>query len=562
MSIKVPLPTPDENAIALWNAAMFRARCKKAHTIVFGKGRYDFYPDHCDRSYCYFSNNDEGVKTTALALKNIQGLRILGHDTEWFFHGRISPLVAQECKDLFIQGITIDFEDSFVSDADVVASENDICWLKIGGKHFFLDDKLCFTGDFYDNLSGQLLFYSYDKAKGELVWNNRTVRIPNKGLLKRDGLIGVPGLADAIQSDALIIKHEQRLCPGIVLDRCSGVTLKDVTIHHAAGMGVLAQLSSDIVLERVSVVPRGRRASVSDDAVHFSECRGRLKLDKCVLEGTLDDSFNAHGIYRPLKMRIPGGKFYYLDTGHYQQQGLQGAFAGDTLELMKNDTGKPYARIKVRHARQLNKALTLVEPEGDMPAEWTPGDDARVLEAASAELSVTNCTFRPLCGRGVLASGMGKARVSGNRFHTSGAAVFVSGDGNYWYESGPVGDLVVQNNVFDNCCYGRSSSTRECVAIFPELQKLEEGFFYHGTVTVKDNNFISNLRPQVSLLSVTKAKIAGNRFQFDDAYPFDPPGTGAYSFATKDSPWLLVKHCGNVKDHDNLGFETIGKPQK
>lgn len=557
MSIAIPLPRKGENAVDLWHQALEQALCQNDFEIVFAGGRYDFYPEHCSQRYCYFSNNDEGIKTIAADLQKIDALHILGHNTEWFFHGRISPLVAQECSDLTIEGISIDFEDSFVSDADVVEQQGDISWLKISGKHSFANGKLHFTGDFYDNLSGQLLFYSYNKEKKELVWNNKIARIPNENLFERNGLIGIPGLKEKVLSDALVIKHEARLCPGMVFDRCKGITLRNVTLHHAAGMGILAQLSSDIQLENVQIVPRGRRASVSDDAVHFSECRGQLSLDRCILTGTLDDSFNAHGIYRPLKMRIPGGKFYYLDSGHFQQQGLQGAFPGDTLELMKNDTGRPYAQIKLRNARTVNKSLTLIEPEREMPPEWAPGDDARVVETASAELTITNCTFHPLNGRGVLATGVKKARIAGNTFHTSGAAVFVSGDGNYWYESGPVEEMVIENNCFDNCCFSQNSSTREIVAVFPELQKLPEDFFYHGSVTVKDNTFVSNKRPQISMLSVRNAELCGNRFLLDTAYPFEPAKSAGYSFAVPGSPWAIFKHCGKVEEKQNSGFEII-----
>ncbi len=562
MKISIPVPRPGENAGILWQKALAESRETGAKNIEFSPGRYDFYPDGCTRRYSYFSNNDEGIKTIALDLQDLADMDICGHETELIFHGRISPVVAVNCSGLTLSGLTIDFTDSFVTDADTAARENGIVWLKLAGPHRFEAGKIHFTEDFYDNMSGQLIFHRYDTACREVVWNASPVRIPNAGLLEKNGLIGIPDRDGRLAGDAWIIKHELRLCPGMVFDRCHNITLKNIRLHHAAGMGILAQLSSGILLDGVKVIPRGRRVSVSDDAVHFCECRGKLELRDCELAGTLDDSLNIHGIYRPLKMRIPGGKFYYLDSGHFQQQGLQGAFPGDTLELMKNDTGKPYAKVKLRNARLLNKSLTMVEPETELPEEWCPGDDARVLEAADGEISITGCTFRPLTGRGVLATGAKMVRIACCYFHTSGAAVFVSGDGNYWYESGPVEEMVIEDNFFDNCCYRQSSSTREVIAVFPELQKLETDFFYHGAITVSNNRFRSVRRPLVSMLSVREAILAGNVFEEDASCSFDPPAGAAYSFAKKSDPWAVFCHCGKTVLKDNPGMDLIGgKPE-
>ena len=117
--------------------------------------------------------------------------------------------------------------------------------------------------------------------------------------------------------------------------------------------------------------------------------------------------------------------------------------------------------------------------------------------------------------------------------------------------------MLIADNFFNNCCYRKNSSTRETVAIFPELQKLEEHFYYHGKIELKNNLFRSNIRPQVSMLSVKEPVLSGNAFEKDETYPFDPPASAAYSFAEKDSPWAIFRHCGTVIQEQNSGFETI-----
>jgi hypothetical protein len=230
--------------------------------------------------------------------------------------------------------------------------------------------KLVFTGDFYDNFSGKLNFYPLHPEKAELLQEQKNIAVDNAGLLEKNGLIGIRRNF-AFPTTRYVIKHELRFCPGMVFDRCFQVCVDGVKLHHAAGMGILFQQSGDIEVCRTQIVPRGRRASVSDDALHLTECRGKIRVADSIFAGTLDDNINIHSVYRPLKERIPGTRFHYLDTGHYQQAGLPGAYPGDTLELVKNDTGRPYGRLKLTGTRVLTKTFTLVNfaPE-ELPAEF------------------------------------------------------------------------------------------------------------------------------------------------------------------------------------------------
>ncbi len=545
---------PSENATVTLREALAQTIARGEKVLRLPAGRLDLYPAGCSERYCYFSNNDEGVKTIALDLADLENFTLVGEATELIFHGRVSPLVATRCRNLTIADISIDFADSFVSDADIVKRENGIAWLQIGGKHHFADGKLGFTGDFYDNLDGVLRCFAYNASRRELSETAAT-SIENHDLLYRDGLVGVPDRFPA-GAQELIIKHELRLCPGIVLDNCQNVVLKNVKLHHASGMGILAQCCCNVTLEKVEISPRRRRASVSDDGAHLVECRGKISLRDCDFAGMLDDSVNIHGIYRPLKFRIPGGKFYYLDTGHYQQAGIPGAQPGDTLELAKPDTGKPYGKIKLTDAKLINKAFTRVTfDENTLPPEYEWGDAARVVECAKAEVEIVNCRFRPYRGRGILVSGVKSANIKNCEIHSSGAAIFVSGDPRFWFESGRVDELCIENNTFDNCNYSNTAATREPVCVFPEIAVETPGFFYHGRIALRGNRFIAAKRPLLSFRSVETVEIVGNQGIEDTTYPFAPQGNAGYFFTTPNSPAVNFRDCGKTTVEGNRFFE-------
>jgi hypothetical protein len=368
----------------------------------------------------------------------------------------------------------------------------------------------------------------------------------NQDVVEKDGLFGLPDKLFPPDAAAFVIRHEIRICPCIVIDGCKDVTVRQVTMHHSAGMGLLFQDSENLEVGQVKVLPHGRRVAVSDDAIHMVDCRGYLAITGCELRATLDDSINVHGIYRPLRNRFPGDDFFYLDTGHFQQLGLRGARSGDTLELIKNDTHIPYARLKVREAQVINKAMTRIIFADPVPPEYRPGDTARIVEVSEAEVVIRDCILSPLNGRGVLVSGVKNAEISNCRIHSGGAGVFVSGGVAFWYESGPVEHLVVRNNIFDNCNYKNTAATSEPVSVYPELDKMPENFFYHGTVEVVDNHFVAADRPLIAMRSVRKAVCRGNTVEKSTLYRFERPRDAGYHFTDELAEITAFQHCGEI----------------
>lgn len=134
--------------------------------------------------------------------------------------------------------------------------------------------------------------------------------------------------------------------------------------------------------------------------------------------------------------------------------------------------------------------------------------------------------------------------------------VFISGDWSFWYESGPVTEAVIENNFFDNCVYHAFGATQEPLAVFSELAALTDGYYYHGTIRVRNNRFRSAVRPLVSMMSVAEAEVTGNVFEEDDRYPFVPRKEPGYYFTSADSPMAAFLHCGRITDENNTGFRA------
>jgi hypothetical protein len=88
----------------------------------------------------------------------------------------------------------------------------------------------------------------------------------------------------------------------ICLDRSENVTVMNVTVARGIGMGIIGQLSRNILIDGFSVdVERHKgHQSLTADALHFVNCDGKLEIKNCKISDTMDDAINVHGMYTSL----------------------------------------------------------------------------------------------------------------------------------------------------------------------------------------------------------------------------------------------------------------------
>lgn len=537
-----------EDATPAVSAALADCRAKRLPGLFFPEGAYHFYPEHAIRKHCFIANNDEGIKTIAFYLNGFEDFALTGDNAIFMFHGRMSPFVLECCRNLRLNGFAIDFDRSFVSRGIVLDARGDFMDVQIPADdpYFIEDGKIFFFNDEYKGARSMLNFMEYDIRKKEVLYDTVDSYCPNHVIGLEPGVVRFLDITELPRKgNTILLKHESRLNPGIVIDRSEDISLENVTIRHSGGMGVIAQSSRNIALKKVSVrlPPESNRlVSVSDDAVHFTNCRGHILLEHCIFENQWDDAVNVHGIYRRFRKRNVGARnFIFLEASHFQQMGIEIAVAGEFLEFIDKKTLRPYHRARVKSVLTLNKQMTQVEFEECLPDTVKDGDCVENIES-SPDLTVRECIIRNNKPRGLLVTTAGKVMIEGNRFHTPGAAIYISGDANFWFESGYVRNVTIRQNVFDNCNYMKKATGNAVIDIVPEIDENIPGAgYYHKNISIVNNIFNAFDPCVVNARSVDGLEFSGNTINQTAAYP---------RYSNLDSPLNCVK-CKNVKEYNN-----------
>jgi hypothetical protein len=186
------------------------------------------------------------------------------------------------------------------------------------------------------------------------------------------------------------------------------------------------------------------------------------------------------------------------------------------------------------------------------------------------DVLMQGCTVRQNRARGILISTSGKVVVEDNRFiRCTYAGIQTAGDANYWFESGPVADLTVRNNLFKD--QGLAVGNAPVLVIVPEVKyETDPSWYYHHNILFENNTIEAFSRILVDARSVENFTFRGNTIKRDWDYPAANADGPAFIFSEcrnivledNDYNWgatatIKTNGCSNVRSSDNRNIETL-----
>lgn len=500
-------------------AAFKEAQAKGRKRIVIPKGRYELR-----------TNGNPERPDVLFPVTGIDGLAIEADGAEFMMTGTAALFAFHECKDVTVSGLTVDWARPPFSEGKVVASAPRHFDVKIreedpvkGGEpvgafmSFHADSRLPDGSDGLD---------VYDSVERTELVALQVLRVH----LKRE--IPVPA------GKLLVLRHTVYGFYAFSFHCCADVTLSNVTVHAAPGMGLVGELTTNITLQKFNVRIRpdsGRLMSTTADATHFSGCKGTVSIEDCLFEGMGDDGVNIKsGLYLTVRERVDD----HTVLGQHNLKMSDVPDAGDTLEMAHTDTLSPFASGTVREAA--------TEPgEGNMhrvrfkeplPAELREGD---VLGNASrvARLRLARCTVRGNRARGVLCQTRDAIIEDCTFQHCTGAGLMVLTETVHFHESIGTRDVIVRNNRFENCNRGAASAEAALCA----LAYLKD-FAYpakpgvHRHLTLEGNRILGTNESGIFAVGVDGLTLRNNTIEQSGLRGSRPHG--------KEPIW--IQDCANV----------------
>lgn len=530
--------------------------------IELSPGHYNFYPEEATVREYYISNHDQvNPKKVGMAFENMENITFDGKGAELMFHGCMLPISVIGSKNCSFKNLSIDFRHPQIAQAEVMqndtASGTLVLKLAPWVKYAIKEGKFHTQGEDWEITPS--LAIAFEPETKRLVYNSSDVSMNMRNTSElSQGIIEIKGMKNKrlIQGTILAMRTYYRSAPGIFVANCLNTTLENIQVHYAHGMGLIAQMSENITLDKFSVCLRGgtdpRYFTTQADATHFSGCKGRIISKNGLYEGMMDDAINVHGTYLKIIKRI-NDKTLTARYMHLQAYGFDWGFAGDSVQFIKSKTmelingtntitsivptDKPEVKgakeFEITFAKALSPEINELETLGIENLTWTP------------EVVFSHNTIRNNRARGALFSTPQKVLVTDNVFdHTSGTAVLLCGDCNGWYETGACRNVTIRNNQFINALTSMFQFTNAIISIYPEIPDLKnQQQYFHSGIVIENNVFETFDKPILYAKSVDGLIFRNNIIKRNKDYP---------AFHRNKNTFLLERVTNSdIKEHSN-----------
>ena len=517
-------PGSRKNAVAAVSRALEACRKLDEPVLVFPRGRYDFWPQHAVEK-TYFESNTTAVnpKRLAILIEDFAGLTVDGGGSTFVFHDRMQPLTVERSTGVTVRDLSIDWDVPLSAEAVVEAATEEHVDLRIDERQFpyvIEKDRVVFVGEGWK--SGWWDAMEFDGRTLEVVpgtgdagclgqgWKEHRAEALAPGrvrLHRRFGRRPAPG-------NVLVLRHGERDHAGIFVVDSRDVVVENVDLFHSAGLGLLAQFTENLTVRGFRAVPSPARRVLSghDDGVHVSNCRGLVLIEGSRFHGLMDDPVNVHGTSVRILGRSAPDRLLCRFM-HEQSTGMTWGRAGDRVGFIEHRSMRTVGQGTVAAFEARDRDTFEVRLEGAVPVGVVAGDALENL-TWSPDVTIRDNAFESNRARGVLVSTPGRVLIERNRFDSSGSAILIAGDANYWYESGAVRDVAIRGNVFGPACLSSPYQFGEgIISILPEIPEPDATASFHRNIRIEDNEFHPSDYPVLYAKSVDGLAFSGNRLR-------------------------------------------------
>ncbi|MEN8703402.1 MAG: right-handed parallel beta-helix repeat-containing protein [Polaribacter sp.] len=475
--------------------------------IVFEKGIYNFLPEYAHSRFSFITNHGNGYKKVAFRFDDFKGIEIEGNGSEFIFHGRFAPFQFENCKNIKVENISIDWDVPFIFEAEVIATnmqENymDVKPLKEGLSWKFINNQISFPNIDGFNFHELGHTHCFNKKTKSTFYGSFGLHLnPTKVEKLERGVYRFYQKLKKYPSVGAILaakggKDLNRYAPAFQTQNCKNVVYDKVIIHHALGMGFLFERTEEIQILNSGVYTKdgsNRYISSTADATHFANCKGAILIENCRIESMLDDGTNVHGTYVKVD-KIIDEYTVRIALHHFEQMGFQFAETGDEVWFIQKPSPKRGLVNEVVKAEFINEKYTELTFKNKIPKTLSKND---VLENKTWNpiFTMRGCRITKHRARNAMIKTPLKIVIEDNYFSSDMASIGLRGETFKWYESGAVKDVTIRNNSFVDCAHG--GTDHPVLWVSPKLNKGFSQTEIYDSNIVFENNIIETFNNRI-----------------------------------------------------------------
>ena len=537
-------PNANVDVVPALQRAIAYCKGKRDMTLVFPKGRYEFL--------------SQPKTNVGIELHEASHLTIDGQGSEFVFHATMKPVLIYNCQDISMRNFSIDWDRPFINQGTIVKTTGkyvDVAFDKQQYPYVIENGRIVFEGEYwrfppndthnthnlFDPVSHEIVYNTWDAPLGD-IFRQRAEEI-KPGTVRFYGRVPMRPANGTIVAIYSINYYEF----GFDIQDSKDIVLQNIRVYHAMGHAFYAHHTENITIDNAFACAneaKGRVFSSASDAYHFMNCKGNISITHCEPTGAGDDFIDCHGrqflvtqvqpsgsvIVRSPDIALAAGEeVWVVDKNTFQRSKPlritsviplpdSGPYKFFQLTFSVPSSGEEGFGVVANSESDEASLDKLPSLQGGVGGRLIKPGDCLESKTWVPNLRIANCKIlKRHRARGILATTPGQIVIEDNYFRTAGTALLIEGDMNFWYESGGITNMIVRNNVFDDCLTsgnrdGRRDQWGEAIiTISPQFTPQGDSApAYHDNISITGNTFKTFDTPILAARSVSHLTFTGN----------------------------------------------------
>ena len=479
--------------------------------IQIKKGVY-----HINQEDCFFSsalfctnssslkNNPNGEKHSLFFLENKKDVIIDGSGATIILHGPITPFVFKNCQNIEIKNLTIikahpttlefTVKESNLGSAIISVHKDNLYYIENNNLYWYESVYYKHSLNEEDTMTMMYLddYLTYSPFRSD------TTRFPSLPKIKSVKELSNDEVELTFEDESLLPKnaifqtrHTKRNEIGGLVINCEHISFRNINTNFTGDMGYIFQSTKDVIINSFNIIPsEGRIISSQADFFHFSNCGGRIVVEKCNCRGAQDDVINVHGVYLQIVDINESERSIVVKFPHPETFGFDVFFPGDKIGFIKHDTLEIFHQNTIKNSVYLDLFTQKLYLNKEIP-DVNLGKDVIDNLSKKPSVIIRKNKFKNIATRAILATTNKVVRIYDNVFENITMPIlYVSNDCNNWFESGRSGKIYFYNNYIIDAA--NSDDNKKIVVQYEPivLDKQYKGNV-HDSLIFKNNYFIS-----------------------------------------------------------------------
>ena len=517
---------PDsEVTVAFSNLLNTASENANPKSLLLQKGNYVFLSKYAQERELYITNtiadkeynetDKKHIHKIALDLKGINDLEIDFNNSTIILDGKMTNIVIENCENITLKNLTIETVQPNVHKITILKASPFYVTFKIDETSNYKEE----NGDYYWYGTDYISYFTENKNTGAWTPSGKP---SNYSHLTRNGshpFYGVSSIKeiaprvfkaryivpkDFTEGQIFYVFSKIRKNVGIFIDGSKNVKLENVTQRFNYGLGVVAQNSENIELNKLDFSPRdGAEVDFCSlaDFICISMCRGTVSVKNSNFNSCANDCCNVHGIY--FKVLDVQGDIITLGYSHRRTFGFNPLRVNDTINFIDPKTLTELGSSKILQSEMIDRyriKLKVSTRVNNYPAGTVVED-----VTACPDFEFSENTLNRIALRGLLVTTRGKILIENNKFLNTGmSGIYVANDALTWHESGRVKSMMIRGNAFMNC-------EENSILILPENRRFQG--FVHENIYIENNLFVLNGIPALNVNSTKNIIMKNNVYK-------------------------------------------------